>query len=203
MVSFTCDKCNETLKKQKVSQHISFGPCRGASVTCIDCMKTFQGRTFEGHTSCLSEAQRYQGKLYRGEKPTKSQQQFKSPAVPQKSTSSSISATETSQSSLAVSSTSSPSLSPSPVPSTTPSPSSSSNINQSSISLSHQKCEKGSWKPLLSSIPFDWKMEASTILSSKSPMKSKEFEEEIKNSFYKTMRGYTEELVTKICHKKV
>ncbi|KAK2960836.1 putative cell growth-regulating nucleolar protein [Blattamonas nauphoetae] len=69
MVTFTCDKCNESLKKNKVKNHISAGPCRGSTVTCIDCFKTFPGMEFDAHTSCISEAERYQGKLYKSPKP--------------------------------------------------------------------------------------------------------------------------------------
>ncbi|ORY82488.1 hypothetical protein BCR37DRAFT_392703 [Protomyces lactucae-debilis] len=65
MVSFCCDSCQETVKKPKANQHA--GRCRG-SLTCIDCSKTFWNGEWSSHNSCISEAQAYQGALY---KPTK------------------------------------------------------------------------------------------------------------------------------------
>ena len=39
--------------------------CRGCWVlTCVDCSKDFNGDEFRAHTSCISEAEKYQGKLY-------------------------------------------------------------------------------------------------------------------------------------------
>jgi len=40
----------------------------GGSFTCIDCHTAFQGDAHKSHTSCISEAEKYQGKLYRGPK---------------------------------------------------------------------------------------------------------------------------------------
>jgi len=65
MVTFYCEGCGETLKKNQLEKH-SFG-CRGP-FTCIDCSTTFHGNDHKGHTSCMTEAEKYQGKLY---KPTK------------------------------------------------------------------------------------------------------------------------------------
>lgn len=48
--------------KKKVQQHI--GRCR-APVTCIDCSVTFPGQAYKEHNECISEDQKYQGKLYR------------------------------------------------------------------------------------------------------------------------------------------
>lgn len=42
--------------------------CRGASFTCLDCMVHFHGTDYRAHTSCISEAQKYQGHLYKGDK---------------------------------------------------------------------------------------------------------------------------------------
>jgi hypothetical protein len=33
-------------------------------LTCVDCSKDFEGEAFRAHTSCMSEAEKYQGKLY-------------------------------------------------------------------------------------------------------------------------------------------
>lgn len=39
--------------------------CRGCwTLTCVDCSKDFHGEEFRAHTSCMSEAEKYQGKLY-------------------------------------------------------------------------------------------------------------------------------------------
>ncbi|OJJ66755.1 hypothetical protein ASPBRDRAFT_48703 [Aspergillus brasiliensis CBS 101740] len=70
MVSFSCEACGDILTKKKLDPHRN--QCRGASYTCIDCMVHFQGTQYRSHTSCMTEAQKYQGALYR-EKPTKNQ----------------------------------------------------------------------------------------------------------------------------------
>ncbi|CCG80834.1 Putative uncharacterized protein [Taphrina deformans PYCC 5710] len=65
MVTFSCDSCNDTVKKPKANQHAQ--RCR-AGLTCIDCSKTFYSGDWSVHNSCISEAEAYQGALY---KPTK------------------------------------------------------------------------------------------------------------------------------------
>ncbi|PWY77251.1 hypothetical protein BO94DRAFT_538113 [Aspergillus sclerotioniger CBS 115572] len=70
MVSFSCEACGDVLTKKKLDPHRN--QCRGASYTCIDCMVHFYGTEYRSHTSCMSEAQKYQGALYR-EKPAKNQ----------------------------------------------------------------------------------------------------------------------------------
>ncbi|KAL4811089.1 hypothetical protein BDV18DRAFT_5124 [Aspergillus unguis] len=70
MVSFSCEGCGDVLTKKKLDSHRN--QCRGASFTCIDCMVHFQGTAYRNHTSCMSEAQKYQGALYK-EKPAKNQ----------------------------------------------------------------------------------------------------------------------------------
>lgn len=62
MVYFECSKCNETVKKPKLAKHLM--SCRSQYVSCIDCSKVFAWNEWEAHTSCMSEAQKYQGKLY-------------------------------------------------------------------------------------------------------------------------------------------
>ena len=65
MVSFTCGACGQTLKKNQVQRHYE-NECPGCSfVSCLDCGKEFRGDDYQGHTSCVSEAQKYQGKLYK------------------------------------------------------------------------------------------------------------------------------------------
>jgi cell growth-regulating nucleolar protein len=38
--------------------------CGSSFVSCIDCSKTFRWDEYESHTKCISEAEKYQGKLY-------------------------------------------------------------------------------------------------------------------------------------------
>ena len=64
MVFFNCEACNETLKKNQVEKH--FFKCRTSRVTCIDCSVTFYGNDFAAHTSCISEAEKYEKSLYKG-----------------------------------------------------------------------------------------------------------------------------------------
>ncbi|KXX82056.1 Cell growth-regulating nucleolar protein [Madurella mycetomatis] len=63
MVSFSCEACGDVLTKKKLDPHRN--RCRGATFTCIDCMVHFPGTEYRMHTSCMSEAQKYQGALYR------------------------------------------------------------------------------------------------------------------------------------------
>lgn len=65
MVTFSCDRCNDTVKKPKANQHAQ--KCR-APLTCIDCSKTFDNGDWSVHNACITEAEAYQGALY---KPTK------------------------------------------------------------------------------------------------------------------------------------
>ncbi|KAK2629043.1 hypothetical protein QTJ16_002146 [Diplocarpon rosae] len=69
MVSFSCENCGDVLTKKKLDSHRS--QCYGASFTCLDCMVHFHGTEYRAHTSCISEAQKYQGALYRPEKEKK------------------------------------------------------------------------------------------------------------------------------------
>ncbi|TVY43160.1 UPF0743 protein [Lachnellula occidentalis] len=72
MVSFSCESCGDVLTKKKLDPHRN--QCRGASFTCLDCMVHFQGNEYRSHTSCISEAQKYQGALYRPDKEKKNKQ---------------------------------------------------------------------------------------------------------------------------------
>ncbi|KAI7881792.1 zf-LYAR-domain-containing protein [Lichtheimia hyalospora FSU 10163] len=72
MVSFQCDNCGDVVKKPKLDQHR--GRCH-ATFTCIDCSTTFQGTNYKSHTSCISEAEKYQKSLFRGKKSKQQQQQ--------------------------------------------------------------------------------------------------------------------------------
>ncbi len=66
MVSFSCDLCTDVIKKPKLAQHLY--RCPNASFTCIDCSTTFTGNSYSSHTSCISEAEKYQKSFYKGNK---------------------------------------------------------------------------------------------------------------------------------------
>lgn len=64
MVSFTCETCNDVLKKGKVDSHCRV--CRSAwKFTCVDCHTCFEGFDYQSHTQCISEAEKVQGKLFK------------------------------------------------------------------------------------------------------------------------------------------
>ncbi|KAI6131507.1 hypothetical protein EDD16DRAFT_1536856 [Pisolithus croceorrhizus] len=66
MVSFQCSGCGDIVKKPKLDTH--YTRCH-ASVDCIDCSTTFRiPSEFKGHTSCITEAEKYQKGLYKGPK---------------------------------------------------------------------------------------------------------------------------------------
>ncbi|KAF2831993.1 hypothetical protein CC86DRAFT_377232 [Ophiobolus disseminans] len=77
MVSFSCEGCGDVLKKPKLDAHAR--SCYAASYSCLDCGIHFQGANYRSHTSCISEDQKYQGKLYKEKKP-KGQHQKKDSA---------------------------------------------------------------------------------------------------------------------------
>lgn len=65
MVSFICNVCGQTVRKTQVEKHYQ-NDCRSCDVlSCIDCGKDFHGDEYVGHTSCITEAEKYQGKLYK------------------------------------------------------------------------------------------------------------------------------------------
>ena len=66
MVFFVCESCNETLKRAHVDKH--WYKCHFTAVTCVDCNVTFSGEDYLAHTTCISEAEKYEGALYRGPK---------------------------------------------------------------------------------------------------------------------------------------
>ncbi|MBW0512024.1 hypothetical protein O181_051739 [Austropuccinia psidii MF-1] len=75
MPSFNCDGCGDVIKKPKLDSH-SF-KCR-ASMTCLDCSTTFNdSASWKLHTSCISEAQKYQKSLYKDPKAKKQENQTK------------------------------------------------------------------------------------------------------------------------------
>ncbi|KAJ9076073.1 hypothetical protein DSO57_1029721 [Entomophthora muscae] len=80
MVSFVCNHCQQTLKKPKLDPHTY--SCRNANFTCIDCNTDFYGTDYRGHTSCISEAQKYQKGLYKGNKNVTKPQPPKKDIIP-------------------------------------------------------------------------------------------------------------------------
>ena len=67
MVFFVCEGCNESLKKNQVDKHAQ--RCRSChAVTCVDCQVTFYGDDYVQHTTCVSEAEKYEKSLYKGPK---------------------------------------------------------------------------------------------------------------------------------------
>jgi len=67
MVFFSCDGCAEMLKKNQVDAHAR--RCRDCeSVSCVDCSVSFWGDDYRAHTSCISEAERYEKTVYKGPK---------------------------------------------------------------------------------------------------------------------------------------
>ncbi|RLV86441.1 hypothetical protein JA9_004393 [Meyerozyma sp. JA9] len=75
MVSFSCEVCNDTVLKKKLDAHKQ--RCNGAYFTCIDCSVTFNGTDYRGHTSCISEAQKYEKGLYKAKKKPETKQEAK------------------------------------------------------------------------------------------------------------------------------
>lgn len=64
MVTFMCDACGISVRKNQVEKHY-MNQCRNCTVlSCIDCGKDFPGDAYKVHTSCISEAEKYQGNLY-------------------------------------------------------------------------------------------------------------------------------------------
>jgi cell growth-regulating nucleolar protein len=69
MVSFVCDVCQDVVKKPKLENHKA--RCPQATFTCIDCNTHFEGDSYKTHTQCISEQQKYMGKLWPGNKKSK------------------------------------------------------------------------------------------------------------------------------------
>eukprot|EP00118_Oscarella_pearsei_P004643 m.20148 g.20148 ORF g.20148 m.20148 type:complete len:147 (+) comp27980_c0_seq2:27-467(+) len=65
MVFFTCNACGQSVKKGQVEKHYRSECPNCNSLSCIDCGKEFYGDDYIQHTSCVSEAEKYQGKFYK------------------------------------------------------------------------------------------------------------------------------------------
>ena len=83
MVSFQCEGCGEVIKKQKAEQHIRSCRFGCPAFVCVDCMRRFVDDSYKEHTSCISEAEKYQKSLYKppkqkgGKQPQKQQPEVK------------------------------------------------------------------------------------------------------------------------------
>jgi len=62
-VSFYCDLCGDTIKKTKIPNHLV--RCHTQLLRCIDCLASFNNKSYNTHTSCISEAEKYQKTLYK------------------------------------------------------------------------------------------------------------------------------------------
>lgn len=66
--------CTDVVKKPKLDNH--YGQCR-SSFTCIDCSSTFAGPVeWKVHTSCITEAEKYQKSMYKGPKKVRRNSSF-------------------------------------------------------------------------------------------------------------------------------
>lgn len=68
MVSFNCSGCGDVITKGKIKAHAQ--RCHIGSLDCLDCRGTFAypSAELDAHTSCVSEAQKVQGKLFKAAK---------------------------------------------------------------------------------------------------------------------------------------
>ncbi|KAL2945209.1 UBP1-associated proteins 1C [Bienertia sinuspersici] len=57
MVWFQCEACGEELKKPKLPNH--FRQCSAYKLSCLDCGQTFNQQSVQGHTQCITEAEKY------------------------------------------------------------------------------------------------------------------------------------------------
>lgn len=62
MVYFVCNRCQETIRKVKVDEHSK--RCGSNSFSCVDCGKDFSLTAARNHNTCITEEEKYQGKLY-------------------------------------------------------------------------------------------------------------------------------------------
>lgn len=65
MVFFTCNACGSSLKKNQVEKHYQCECPRCDVISCMDCGQDFYGDDYTTHTKCISEAEKYQGGLFK------------------------------------------------------------------------------------------------------------------------------------------
>ncbi|XP_059478382.1 uncharacterized protein C16C10.8 [Neocloeon triangulifer] len=61
MVYFICNNCGDSLKKNQVDQHLTKFRCKGCSVSCMDCHRDFDSKSYVQHNKCISEQEKYSG----------------------------------------------------------------------------------------------------------------------------------------------
>ncbi|OAY27089.1 UBP1-associated proteins 1C isoform X1 [Manihot esculenta] len=83
MVWFQCEDCGENLKKPKLPNH--FRICSATKLSCIDCGEMFGQESVQGHTQCITEAEKYgpkgQGKASNGATPKPSKNTKQQPDI--------------------------------------------------------------------------------------------------------------------------
>ncbi|KAJ4851164.1 hypothetical protein Tsubulata_003254 [Turnera subulata] len=83
MVWFQCEDCGENLKKPKLPNH--FRICSATKLSCIDCGEMFGQQSVQGHTQCITEAEKYgpkgQGKPQNGANPKSNKDSKQKPDV--------------------------------------------------------------------------------------------------------------------------
>lgn len=73
MVTFICENCDKTLKKNQVDRH--FSQCRyPPRLVCIDCSGIFCNYTHTSHISCISEQEKTFGQYYKPPKKAQKEQ---------------------------------------------------------------------------------------------------------------------------------
>ncbi|XVE70655.1 hypothetical protein DITRI_Ditri10aG0088400 [Diplodiscus trichospermus] len=83
MVWFQCEDCGENLKKPKLPNH--FRICSASKLSCIDCGVIFMQQSVQGHTQCITEAEKYgpkgQGKTPNGSNAKPNKQSKENPDI--------------------------------------------------------------------------------------------------------------------------
>ena len=75
MVSFSCEKCGDVIKKPKIKVHQQ--RCWTYGFSCIDCNARFDTNEVDNHKECVSETQRYAGNWLKKQEELKKQNKEK------------------------------------------------------------------------------------------------------------------------------
>ena len=54
---FVCGDCGDTIKKPQLKKH--FNACSASILSCVDCGQEFNRHTVQGHTTCVTEHEKY------------------------------------------------------------------------------------------------------------------------------------------------